>query len=171
VFRIEQAIKRSKTQKGTLIDEQEVFRLQSILNQAREVLAVQPAGDSLQSFSMQDALSHPTGPPSSRTDQLRQSLSGSRNSVSDDNYALDDAENPLQLLAKASDLITPSVPPPHSSSIASSTVSQPIRQDLHRKDDLQAFFGPFRPSLDIGEDVDPIDLGLVSLEEADDLFN
>jgi hypothetical protein len=36
--------------------------------------------------------------------------------------------------------------------------------------ELQAFFGPFRPSLDVGTDIDPIDLGLATEEEANTLF-
>jgi hypothetical protein len=36
--------------------------------------------------------------------------------------------------------------------------------------ELQAFFGPFRPSLDVGSDIDPIDMGLATEVEANTLF-
>ena len=36
--------------------------------------------------------------------------------------------------------------------------------------ELQAFFGPFRPSLDVGPDIDPIDMGLATEVEANTLF-
>ena len=36
---------------------------------------------------------------------------------------------------------------------------------------LRDFFGPFRPSLDNGVDVDPIEMGLVTPEETTALFN
>jgi len=88
--------------------------------------------------------------------------------MTDENYSLDDAENPLQLLARASNLsITPQQPYAPS---PLSPVSVPPRSDFARDSDLQTFFGPFRPSLDIGEDIDPIDMGLVTLEETDMLF-
>ena len=38
-------------------------------------------------------------------------------------------------------------------------------------DEIQAFFAPAQVHLDVGPDVDPVSLGLVSEEEADKLFN
>lgn len=91
-------------------------------------------------------------------------------SDTNDNFAVDDAENPLQLLARASDLSVPSGQAPYAAGILSS-VSHPPRTEFGKDHDLQAFFGPFRPSLDLGEDIDPIDMGLVTVEETDVLFN
>ena len=72
---------------------------------------------------------------------------------------LDDAENPLQLLARASDLHVPS--------------TKPLEHSISSGDPLhiKSYFAPVRAKLDIGEDFDPIDLGLVSLEEAEMLFS
>lgn len=82
---------------------------------------------------------------------------------------LDGAENPLQLLAHASDLsaaqnLQYALPGQSPLSIIS-------RADSRRETDLQAFFGPLVPKLDVGEDIDPISMGYVSHEEADLLFN
>ncbi|KAI9690450.1 MAG: hypothetical protein M1822_009413 [Bathelium mastoideum] len=71
---------------------------------------------------------------------------------------LDDAENPLQLLARASDLHVPS------------TKSQEQRSNLDDPQHLKWYFAPVQAKLDIGEDVDPVDLGLASLDEAETLF-
>ena len=84
-----------------------------------------------------------------------------------DNLDVDDAENPLQLLARASDL---SVPPSQPSSGPRSFGSLHSRMDSTQDYDLKLFFGPFRPSLDVGEDIDPVDMGFVTPEEADVLF-
>lgn len=85
-----------------------------------------------------------------------------------DHLSLDDAENPLQLLARTSELLSaihPRVaangPPGY---LASKTG---VRSDY----DLQKFFGPYQPRLDIGEDLDPIELGLITLAEAEALFS
>lgn len=92
----------------------------------------------------------------------------------DDGYALEDAENPLQLLARASDL--PSSPrnmpvaPDHLPPIAASNQSRQIGEQSANQD-LRTFFGPSRPNLDTGEDIDPIDMGYVTPSETDVLFN
>ena len=92
----------------------------------------------------------------------------------DDSLALDDAENPLQLLARASDLqLSPtgrgdiqklSLPVPQQTSIS---------QNDHQGHDpgAKSFFVPVRASRDVGPDIDPIDLGLVTVDEAESLFS
>ena len=88
-----------------------------------------------------------------------------------DELALNNADNPLQLLAMASVL------PGQSPSTATSTspagiASHPGQQDITANDDagLQRFFGSLMPRLENGPHLDPIDLGLVTQEEADSLF-
>ncbi|KAF2229598.1 hypothetical protein EV356DRAFT_455523 [Viridothelium virens] len=71
---------------------------------------------------------------------------------------LDDAENPLQLLARASDLHVPSTKP----------TEQTNKSDDPRQ--VKWYFAPVRAKLDTGDDIDPVDLGLASPEEADMLF-
>jgi hypothetical protein len=84
-----------------------------------------------------------------------------------DGYAVDDAENPLQLLARASDL---SVPSKHAGGPLA-TAAFPARIEFAKDHALQSFFGPFRSSFDVGEDIDPIDMGLVTIDECDHLFD
>ncbi|KAI9686297.1 MAG: hypothetical protein M1820_010671 [Bogoriella megaspora] len=75
-----------------------------------------------------------------------------------DGNELDDAENPLQLLARASDLHVP---------------TSRAREDQDLSGDHQQvkwYFAPVRAKPDVGLDVDPIELGLVTPEEAESLF-
>jgi hypothetical protein len=105
---------------------------------------------------------------------------------SDDLLALDDAENPLQLLARASDLrltspqttgtsrarptlqilliyrVDPTVSPPSSRNIFS---EQSARSEIHN------FFHPMKASFDQSSNMDPIDIGLLTVEEADTLLS
>jgi hypothetical protein len=88
---------------------------------------------------------------------------------SSDSLAVDDAENPLQLLARASYL----QPSPDSRQGKSPQTVR--RASMSTKgecspDDLYAFFAPARVHLDIGDDIDPVSLGRVSEEEATTLF-
>jgi hypothetical protein len=85
-----------------------------------------------------------------------------------DTLAINDAENPLQLLARASYLQAPresrhGKSPQSAQSTAAAKPKGPANE-------LQAFFAPARASLDVGDDIDPISLGLVSDEEAESLF-
>jgi hypothetical protein len=89
----------------------------------------------------------------------------------EESLAIDDAENPLQLLARASYFQPPSRPQ-HKSS------PQRIRHDgslqgrgTTESSALGEFFAPPRSHLDVGDDVDPITLGLVTEDEADSLFS
>ncbi|KAF4982839.1 hypothetical protein FZEAL_1631 [Fusarium zealandicum] len=81
--------------------------------------------------------------------------------------AIDDAENPLQLLARAS-YIQPSPESRHGNSPLQAHTASTTGQT---EDEIQAFFAPAQVHLDVGPDVDPVSLGLVSEDEADNLFN
>lgn len=98
-----------------------------------------------------------------------------RDSNSGESLALDDAENPLQLLARASDLqlspndvrdiaTWPSLATPHPT--AESQVSLESNAIA-----AKTFFVPVRVSRDIGPDLDPVEVGLVTLPEAESLFS
>jgi hypothetical protein len=121
---------------------------------------------------------HSQGHPSSFShERMGSSLTGTALSApnsGDDAYALEDAENPLQLLARASDLPVsppnvPAAPDPTSPAAASNNARQ--KTDPSENQDLRAFFGPLSPNLDTGEDIDPIDMGFVTPSETDVLFN
>lgn len=171
MFRIEQAIKKSRSQGNQAADDPEVIRLQNLLHEAHEALADHAAKDALPSMSMRESGPRVNGQSSYHPDQARQPLPPVGNPAPDDNYAVDDAENPLQLLARASDISNSPFQQNHSSNFIPSASAQLQPQEPRWKDDLQTFFGPFRPGLDVGEDIDPIDLGLVTFEEVDTLFN
>lgn len=81
---------------------------------------------------------------------------------SDETLDVDGAENPLQLLARASYFRPSTEPRPQPS-------PQKPRQE-ESVDDIHDFFASPRSDLDVGDDIDPISLGLVSEEEAEGLF-
>ena len=94
--------------------------------------------------------------------------------VADDGYALEDAENPLQLLARASDLpISPNHPSLAADNATPAVVTSVVEQRRTSigNQDLRAFFGPLTPHLDVGEDIDPIDMGFITSNETDVLFS
>jgi hypothetical protein len=83
---------------------------------------------------------------------------------SDDQLAVEDVENPLQLLARASDLRI-ATPQSYNQSTGSpegrfNGSEQSAFLDVHR------FFLPMKASLDQGPGLDPIDVGLVTKDEA-----
>ncbi|KND91905.1 hypothetical protein TOPH_03438, partial [Tolypocladium ophioglossoides CBS 100239] len=89
----------------------------------------------------------------------------------EESLAIDDAENPLQLLARAS-YIQPS----------RESRSRPSPQQTRRRGQqsaaqmgesvaLEDFFTSARVNLDVGDDIDPISLGLVTEDEAEALFS
>ncbi|TPX12679.1 uncharacterized protein E0L32_000856 [Thyridium curvatum] len=100
-------------------------------------------------------------------------------SNADESMGVDDAENPLQLLARASRLELS--PNGGGGRAALKRASSGAAGDHHRssrkrkehpdEDNIRSFFSPLRVNLDVGEDVDPIDLGLVTEDEAESLFS
>ncbi|RDW83996.1 uncharacterized protein DSM5745_04322 [Aspergillus mulundensis] len=97
-----------------------------------------------------------------------------RDSNSGESLALDDAENPLQLLARASDLQLSPNDARDTATWPSFATPQPASGlSMAAESNATAtkpFFVPVRASLDIGPDMDPIDVGLVTLPEAESLF-
>ena len=87
-----------------------------------------------------------------------------------DSLSLDDAENPLQLLARASDLQLRSF---HGRRTLEPSQPAAIPQNNNAEDDsstAKLFFVPVKANLDLGSDMDPIELGLVTPDEAESLF-
>lgn len=145
IYQIEEAIKKSKS--DSFSNEGTLEQLQQLLHEARGGIT-----EGTESVSSNGAI-----------------FAGERDGAgqsSDDQLALDDAENPLQLLARASDLRLTSTPPnvfTPSSGIHTSDKDDQV--DVHR------FFLPIKDRLDQSPDLDPIDLGLLSLEEAEMLIS
>jgi hypothetical protein len=149
IYQIEEAIKRSKS--DALASEGTLEQLQHLLDEARGAVP-----ESIDTVSSSTSLPFPP-----ERDGAGQS--------SDDQLALDDAENPLQLLARASDLriLSPSIIDPRITTPAAGTVAS----DREDTSDILRFFQPLRAKLDVGPDLDPIDIGLLSLDEAEMLLS
>ncbi|KAI9728508.1 MAG: hypothetical protein M1834_007646 [Cirrosporium novae-zelandiae] len=145
VHQIEQAIKKSKANGGELTNEEATLRLQQILYEAQNLLPRPGRAEAESSKCPSPALV--LDPTSSES---------SSHGSPDDDFALDDAENPLQLLA-------------HISTV-SALPHQKSQQDESDDETLRSFFGPPRLNLDIGPDLDPVNLGLVTESETDELF-
>lgn len=157
IHQIEQAIKRPKVDTSGSDDAQKAITgLQELLSQFQDQLH-----------------SESTGGFTERPDRGR-NLPSPRDTNVDESLTLDDAENPLQLLARASDLQLsptelrrgPKTPPPLA--VAPSTLSQDVNSvDFGAK----SFFVPMRANLDVGPELDPVDLGLVTFDESESLFS
>ncbi|KAL3703027.1 hypothetical protein TMatcc_010214 [Talaromyces marneffei ATCC 18224] len=165
LHQIEQAIKKSK---NAPVDDADggdpvkvISHLQDLLDKAQRQLAnrkqiVQP--DSSRSDAI-SGLSQSQQPFAAR---LR----------TDDGLSLDDAENPLQLLARASDLqlIPPAIAQHHASNSPNSLSSPGTVYMSHSVRAIDSFFVPIKASLDVGPELDPVDLGLITFEDANNLF-
>ncbi|KAG2418523.1 hypothetical protein HFD88_001624 [Aspergillus terreus] len=161
LHQIEQAIKRPKSD-GTGSD-----AAQRIISNLQELLNKSQQGQSQQLQSETDELSE--GPEQSN------SFPSPREINAGDNLSLDDAENPLQLLARASDLQLSPAETRETPRWHPSTSVQPTalpRSSLNGNEpSAKSFFVPVRASLDVGPDLDPIDVGLVTSNEAESLFS
>ncbi|KAJ5219756.1 hypothetical protein N7468_008960 [Penicillium chermesinum] len=162
IHQIEQAIKRPKLDDRLEPDEAQkaILELQGLLSRFQGQLRSEAEGES-------EDLTDENG-------RVRK-LPSPCDPVVDESLMLDDAENPLQLLARASDLQlspngvgrapkTPQLP-----FIAPSTAPQETTSPVDS--DVKSFFVPTRASLDIGPELDPVDLGLVTFVEAESLFS
>lgn len=107
----------------------------------------------------------PTQEPSHANVKQEREVAGP---INDDHLALEDVENPLQLLARASDLRIAS---PHSLDNSTSTPGSRLNGcDPANVLDVHRFFLPMKAHLDQGPGLDPIDVGLVTREEAEMLL-
>ncbi|KAK8060568.1 hypothetical protein PG996_010498 [Apiospora saccharicola] len=180
VYQIEQALRRSSSASDQIQNAEQATELRYLLDRSRELLgnrahAGPPHANSQhqQSTSIEQDLG--PSPHQSSTSSLETPRShtdqGSSRKVEDDQLNLDDAENPLQLLARTSELL--------SSITAQSQGAGPSRfpsgananRTAPSDNDLQKFFGRFQARLDVGDELDPIDLGLLTLAEAEALFS
>jgi hypothetical protein len=164
IFQVEEAIKRRKSDAPS--SRTTLEHLQNLLNEA------QRDESQLSPRSRPHSFSAPYSPDSKNTkrvDTLHPTVREITATASDDQLAaLEDVENPLQLLARASDLRITSprsfddgAPTPGSIMNGS---EQSAYLDVHR------FFLPMKASLDQGPGLDPIDNGLVTKQEAETLL-
>lgn len=161
MYRIGQAIARSKANGGELEDEQAALNLQHLLSSTAGLLpkTQEPA----QSPQLPAPPSVPTRHDTTTTATATPGFPTHRSR--DNNYSLDDAENPLQLLASASGMAVSPKPLPNT------RLAPGYLENEDEDKDLQTFFGPFTPNLDVSEDIDPIDMGYITSGETTALFN
>ncbi|KAL3490903.1 hypothetical protein BJX62DRAFT_225595 [Aspergillus germanicus] len=154
LHQIEQAIKRPKTDHSTAEAAQKLIaNLQDLLSNSHSQQSPNDRDDLSEDPDQTDSIILP------------------RDSNSGESLALDDAENPLQLLARASDLQlspndardAPAWPP-----MAPPNLAIPVETSATA---AKSFFVPVRANLDISPDMDPIENGLVTLQEAESLFS
>lgn len=173
LYQIEQALKRVKSGKQTPEDNKVVLDLRNLLSETADTQVNAPprapghpssAGDTYeQGFSDDDQETEDS--PDSRAFLYR---------PCDGSLTVDDAENPLQLLARASNLQLSPTPSGAATSPAHSNRRKEKRQRPGNdggKSDIESFFTGVRVNLDVGEDIDPIEMGLVTEAEADELFD
>lgn len=116
-------------------------------------------------------------PPRSRKESSlgvrRGSMISQRHVKPEERLAVDDAENPLQLLARASNLhLSPDSSQDQSPGGAPSLhPASSVHDDDPEMRQVESFFGTTHFNVDKGDDYDPIDLGLVTEEEAEMLFD
>lgn len=152
LYQIEQAIKRPRSEDAAVSDaaHKVISNLQDLLGKTQDQQQV--------SYSETDDFSE-------NPDQTH-SLPSPREQ--EDSLTLDDAENPLQLLARASDL---QLSPAETQKAHVPLWQQPaISQTQDHYPGTNSFFVPVRASRDVGPELDPMDLGLVTVEEAESLF-
>ncbi|KAH8727981.1 hypothetical protein GQ44DRAFT_609954 [Phaeosphaeriaceae sp. PMI808] len=150
IYQVEEAIKRRKSDNNTS---------RSTLEHLKKLLDEDQVGD--ENF---DTMNTPSSPKNSPF-ITEKDVSGPS---SDDQLALEGVENPLQLLARASDLRIAS---PHTLDNSTSTPGSRMNGSDHGPFfDVHQFFLPMKASLDQGPGLDPVDVGLVTLDEADMLL-
>ncbi|PWY85624.1 Zn(II)2Cys6 transcription factor [Aspergillus eucalypticola CBS 122712] len=156
LHQIEQAIKRPRSDaSGSEAAQKLISDLQEMLSNTREPQLHSEADDQSEDFDRSYTYHSP------------------RDNI-DDNLSLDDAENPLQLLARASDLqLSPTeVRGAHKWPPSTIQPSGMLQNSTEGSDPAaQSYFVPIRASLDVGPDIDPIDIGLVTPSEAESLFS
>ena len=180
IHQVEQAIKRSKTNNNTFETDKELDLRQlidhgqlnatatpqirrqstSAMSVASETDTTRPKLTHSQSFAQPTELPPP----------LLHRQSFSHPALSDhtdkpDELAVDNADNPLQLLAMAS-----SMPNQSPSAVITPSPAAGYGQSDIEDAELQQYFGSFTPVLDNTRDIDPVEMGLVTREEADTLF-
>jgi hypothetical protein len=170
VHQIEQALKRSGFGNEQIQSLEQATELRYLLEKSRDLLANRTGAEDYASFKADehDQRSSPNWTSASLDTPPQAPDDGLGQRIDEDQLSLDDAENPLQLLARTSELLSAIQPRVANPANTAAAISKPQHRDDH---DLQKFFGPYRPRLDVGEELDPIELGLMTPAEAEALFS
>jgi hypothetical protein len=192
LYQVEQAVKRSGSDGGRPEDVKVVARLRELLDELNASEQLTGLNDYSRNSTGRPAAQtggfYGSGGPDAQSENLSDSEGGMDEEEEEDasnidstpgltqaneeTLAIDDAENPLQLLARAS-YFQPPEEPKH----PSPRFPVPIERGATRagtksssSKELHDFFAPAHVNLDVGDDIDPISLGLVSMEEAEAAF-
>lgn len=130
------------------------------------------SADSQGQESSSDTEDHVEDSPHSENSARQVASPVSSRNHREESLAVDDAENPLQLLARASNLhlSPPSSDHAGSGAAGSSSLQSVLNHNTNDIAEIERFFNSTQFSLDTDADMDPINLGLMSEEEADALF-
>lgn len=168
IHQLEQALNDAKTSSDSPDNESSAAqRLQQLLGEAGAVLNREQSRRSTATQSPSSSrLDNPITAPQlapSRSVVLQQG--GSRQVV-------EDTENPLQLLAHATEQCLPLPQLSHGQNWPTAAITgQAHSRGDKSHESLRNFFGPPRVNLDVGPSLDPISLGFVTSIEAEDLVN
>ncbi|KAI8626529.1 hypothetical protein F5Y19DRAFT_466338 [Xylariaceae sp. FL1651] len=182
VFQIEQALKRTHPGSDQIQNSEQATELRYLLERSRDLLSAERSqkhpGSGANRRRRDGAIPSPQhsstshGTPPSQTESRDGGTASQK--VDDDQLNLDDAENPLQLLARTSELLSSIRTPNNGSTVghipSRSLPNRSVMVESNHDGNLERFFGRFQPRLDIGEDLDPIELGLLTFAEAEALF-
>lgn len=169
IFQIEQAVKRARSGEQTSDESKALIDLQQLLGGAGDDQAPSSSagGNKLKRRNTaEEEYSSEEDDETEDTPESNTYITHHR----EGSLTVDDAENPLQLLARASNLQlspTPGGPSPGQAARASRKKQQ---DRLDEDAETQSFFTSIRVNLDIGDDIDPIHMGLTTESEAVDLF-
>lgn len=176
IYQVEEAVKKART-KGTEIDDEHAQALRRLLDESKDVS--QKAIGNGGNISHEKTIS-PEAPilamgqaPISVQGMPEVQAAGAesltRSIEEESNVTVNNANNPLQLLAIASaipEAATGNPSPASNYGVSPGTTAAASGDD----DDTRDFFSPMTSKLDTGKDLDPQDLGLVSDQEVEVLF-
>ncbi|KAK1985284.1 hypothetical protein LZ30DRAFT_747294 [Colletotrichum cereale] len=177
LYQIEQAIKRARTGEQNSEDDKAIGNLQALLEGSRATRSTTASSHLGRGSSHFDSPDQPDLSSDDDDDVNNTPDSNTYMSLhhhNEESLAIDDAENPLQLLARASNLqLSPKPISGLSPKQPGSRAGRKKQQHVEQSDEdpeMQSFFTAVRFNFDIGDDIDPITMGLVTEEEAESLF-
>lgn len=175
IHQVEEAVKKART-KGSTMHHEHTRALRQLLRESEDPnmrSTEPPDNDSLNNpLSREPSTSTaPQGAPSLRLLDSGSVARGIDDGDDNDDVTVNNANNPLQLLAIASSIPEPVGQDPPLESNNNMAISPSVVTATADDEDTRDFFSPMTSKLDVGSDLDPLDLGLVSEEDVEGLFN
>ncbi|KAI1431475.1 hypothetical protein GGR50DRAFT_679293 [Xylaria sp. CBS 124048] len=185
VFQLEQALKRTQPGSDQIQHREQSVELRNLLERSRHLLSAEQSqthhhaipGPAVNGLRHEGSVSSPRHSsltshetPPSQADSCSRDGGPLSESVEDDQLNLDDAENPLQLLARTSELLSSIDNSDRGPSGDYLPFKPPRNRDGEHDGNSAVFFSRYQPRLDLGPELDPVELGLLTLSEAESLF-